>query len=266
MKIQEKTIAVTGAGSGLGRELTLNLLSKNARVAAIDINEKGLKETLKLAASHKNNIATYVLDITNKKDVEGIPKKIMTKFDALDGLINNAGIIQRFVRVNDLDYTSIDRVMKINFFGALYMTKSFLPHLLKRPEAHIVNISSMGGFLPVPGQSIYGASKAAIKLLTEGLYAELKDTSVHVTVVFPGAMATNIATNSGIKLTVPDSQTSSMKTLSPDKAAQMIITAMQKNSFRVLVGSDASFMDFIYRLSPKFAANFIYKQMKSLLS
>ncbi|OMF28233.1 SDR family NAD(P)-dependent oxidoreductase [Paenibacillus sp. FSL H8-0259] len=109
----------------------------------------------------------------------------------VDGIINNAGIIHPFLKVNELEYDKIKLVMDINFYGTLYMVKSFLPYLLKRPVVHIANVSSMGGFLPVPGQTIYGASKAAVKLLTEGLRAELKDTNVKVTLVFPGGVSTN---------------------------------------------------------------------------
>ena len=105
----------------------------------------------------------------------------------VDGIINNAGIIQPFVRLNDLSYESIERVINVNLYGTLYMIKTFLPHLLTRPEAHIVNISSMGGFLPVPGQTIYGASKAAVKLLSEGLHSELMNTHVMVTVAISGS-------------------------------------------------------------------------------
>lgn len=127
----------------------------------------------------------------------------------------------------------------------------------------------MGGFLPVPGQSIYGASKAAVKLFTEGLYSELKNTNVHVTVVFPGAVDTDIVKNSGLGDSInleEASKNSSIKMITPEKAAQIIIAGMQQNQFRVLAGPDSKFMDFLYRLNPKFATNFIYKQMKSLLN
>jgi short-subunit dehydrogenase len=158
--------------------------------------------------------------------------------------------------------------MSINFYGTVYMVKAFLPHLLKRPEAHIVNISSMGGFLPVPGQSIYGASKAAVKLLTEGLYSELKGTNVNVTVVFPGATQTNISENSGLK--VPKSASKSQKQdfpmLPASEAAEIIVRGISANRFQVFVGKDSKFMNLLCRINPKFATNFIAKQMKSLLS
>ena len=181
---------------------------------------------------------------------------------------NNAGIIQHFVRINDLDYADIERVMNVNFYGTLYMTKAFLPHFLTRPEAHITNISSMGGFLPVPGQTIYGAAKAAVKLFTEGLHSELTNTNVRVTVAFPGAIDTNIAANSGVELS-PNWENSnrqrSFKPLAPSKAAQIIIDGMEKDHYQILVGRDSAFLDFIYRVSPKHSAKFIFKLMQSLL-
>ena len=158
--------------------------------------------------------------------------------------------------------------MNVNFYGVLYMTKAFLPHFLARPEAHITNLSSMGGFLPVPGQSIYGAAKAAIKLFTEGLHSELLNTNVRVTVVFPGAIGTNIADNSGVTISAgPENgnRQRSIKPLAPSKAAQIIIDGIEQDRYRILVGSDAAFMDFIYRVSPESAANYIFRQMQLLL-
>ena len=102
---------------------------------------------------------------------------MITRFGAVDGLIHCAGIIQPFVKVKDLDHAAIDRVFNINWWGTLNLNRAFLPVLLARPAGHIVNVSSMGGFLPVPGQAVYGASKAAVKLLTEALYAECRSAS-----------------------------------------------------------------------------------------
>lgn len=265
MDIKNKKIIVTGGGSGIGREIIFGLLNRGAKVIAVDINKENLEETKQLSADKKDDLCTYVLDVTSQKDVEKFARDEMVK--NIDGLINNAGIIQPFVKLNKLNYDAIERVMNVNFYGKLYMTKSFIPALLQRPEAHIVNVSSMGGFLPVPGQTIYGASKAAVKLMTEGLHSELADTNIGVTVVFPGAIQTNITKNSGLETPKnTDKQESSSKAMPADKAAEKIIKAIEKNKYRVLVGQDAKFMDFIYRLNPKFAARFITKKMKSLLS
>lgn len=268
MNIQNKTILVTGAGSGIGRAIVLALLEKGAVVAAADIHDVALTELKQQASEKPENISTHVVDISDRTAVENMAKDVISEHKHLDGVINCAGIIQPFVKVNDLDYDAINRVMNINFYGTLYMTKTFLPYLLKRPDAHIVNISSMGGFLPVPGQSVYGASKAAVKLLTEGLYAELMDTNVRVSVVFPGATQTNITKNSGVKepkMPASDNKQPSIKMTSASDAAQTIINGIEKNKFQIFIGSDSKFMNFLYKLSPKFATGFIAKQMKSLL-
>lgn len=269
MKVNNKVIVVTGAGNGMGREIVLHLLSKEAIVVAIDINEKALEETVLLAKDKKAFLSTYVLDITKKEEVEAIVQKIINQEGSIDGLINNAGIIQPFIKVRDLTYEKIDQVMAVNFYGTLYLTKAFLPHLISRPEAHIVNISSMGGFLPVPGQAIYGAAKAAVKLMTEALYSELADTNVRTTVVFPGAIKTDIKLNSGLEVSKKVSEKDAKmaaKITTPDKAAQIIIEGMEKNSFRVLIGKDAKFLDFFYRINPRKAAQMIFNKMKDKLS
>jgi short-subunit dehydrogenase len=263
MKVQNKVIVVTGGGSGMGRELVLKLLKKGAKVAAADINEDSLKETAELS-DNPDNLSIHIVNIADRSRVEAFPDQVISKHGAVDGIINNAGIIQPFVDVNDLDYETIERIMNINFYGTLYMTKSFLPYLLKRPEAHITNISSMGGFIPFPGQTIYGASKAAVKIFTEGLYAELKDTSVGVTVIHPGAINTNITKNSGVEMrSSASSEEQAKRTLPADKAAEIIIGAIEKNKFRATVGKDARFLDLFYRFSPNRAVNFIVKKMGS---
>ncbi|KFA89780.1 SDR family NAD(P)-dependent oxidoreductase [Archangium violaceum] len=268
MKLQKKIVVVTGGGSGLGRELVLALLKRGASVAAVDINAPTLEETVKLAGMNSANLATYAVNIADRAQVEALPEQVISRFGAVDGIINNAGVIQPFVKLKDLDYAAIDRVMNVNLFGTLYMTKAFLPHLLARPEAHITNISSMGGFLPVPGQTIYGASKAAVKLMTEGLSSELQGTNVRVTVVFPGAMGTNIAENSGVMntLKMTGAEAPPVKILSADKAARIVLDGIESNQYRVLVGNDARLMDAIYRLHPQRAARFILNQMSGLLS
>lgn len=263
MQIATKIFVVTGAGSGIGRELTLQLLKKGARVAGVDINPDTLQETGQLAAVGEGLFKAFLLDITDGKKIASFPDVVTSHFGAVDGLINNAGIIQPFKPVNVLTFEEINLVMNVNFYGTVFLTKAFLPHFLQRPEAHIVNVSSMGGFIPFPGQTIYGAAKAAVKIFTEGLYAELKETQVKVTVVHPGAVATNITENSGVGKPKREANTKQMaKALSASKAAEIIITAIEKNKYRETVGKDATMLDLLYRLNPKFATNIIGKMMK----
>jgi short-subunit dehydrogenase len=269
MKIKGKTIIVTGGGSGMGREMVLKLLNLGANVAAIDMNEVSLNETVTLSGASAERLSTHTVDISDAAAVQVAVEKIAETHGHIDGLINNAGIIQPFVRIKDLEMSAIEKVMHVNFYGTLYMKRAVLPFLMQRPEAQIVNISSMGGFLPVPGQAVYGASKAAVKLLTEALYAELLDTPIHVTLVFPGAVATNITQNSGVSIPGAenrDPSKSKFKAMTASQAAVIIISGMENNATRIYVGKDSKMMNLLYRISPGFATRFIAKQMKSLLT
>jgi short-subunit dehydrogenase len=263
MKVANKVIVVTGGGNGIGRELVLSLLSRGANVAAVDINQLALEETVRISGANSQKLSTHVVNLAEREAVELLPEQVINHHGAVDGIINNGGIIQPFLKVNDLGYDKIKLVMDINFYGTLYMTKTFLPYLLSRPEAHITNISSMGGFLPVPGQSIYGASKAAVKLMTEGLHSELKGTKVGVTVVFPGGVKTNITKNSGTKGpgNMDINQSNSNQLLTPREAANIIIGAIEKDQHRVFAGKDSKLLNVMYRLSPKRASAFIARML-----
>ena len=260
MKVNEKRIIVTGAGAGIGRELAIQLLAKGAYVAALDINEQFL-QTLKEEASHSERLTIHVVDVASDDSLNKFKEEYYLKHQVIDGLINNAGIIQPFINVDKLGMDVINRVMNINFFGPLKLTKLFLPELEARPIAHIVNVSSMGGFFPFPGQTIYGASKAALKLFTEGLYSELLDTNVKVTIVFPGATATDIAKNSNVEMAISAGE-SKIKMLPASKAAKLIIDGMERDKFKIYVGTDSKIMNFMYKINDKAAIKFINKMMK----
>ncbi len=268
MKLHDKTIVVTGAGGGIGGELVLGLLARGARVAAVDLKPESLDIIKAQAGDNASNLSLHPLNITDKEAVAALPNTVVEAHGGVDGLINCAGIIQPFVKVNALELDAIERVMNVNFYGTVYMTKAFLPLLLERPEAHLTNVSSMGGFLPVPGQSVYGASKAAVKLLTEGLYAELLDTSVNVSVVFPGATNTKITENSNVSTPNTegvDVEKMTDRMLPANKAAAIILDSIESNKVYIYTGKDSKMMNKLYRLRPLFATRLIARQMKSLL-
>jgi len=265
MKVNNKVIVITGAGNGMGRAMTQEFIKRGAKVYGIDLNEAALKET-KALVEKPANFEYQVLNITDRVAVAKLPAAVEKAFSAADILVNNAGIIQPFVKVNVLEFEAIDRVMNVNFNGPVNLVKAFLPGLLKKKAAQIANVSSMGGYGPVPGQTIYGASKAAVKLFTEGLRSELMGTSVKVTLIYPGAIGTNIAGNSGIKMEMPAGEDApAFKMTKVEDAGRIMADAIENELPRAFVGSDAKLMDRLVRLMPVKAAELIAKQMGSLL-
>jgi short-subunit dehydrogenase len=265
MKVQNKIVLVTGAGSGMGRQLALELIRRGASVALVDFRKDTLDETEKMISNNGGKCSTHVLDVSDRSAVAKLPGDVKARLGEVDVLINNAGIIQPFVKINELTLQQADHVMEVNFSGPLSLIKAFLPGLLARPSAHILNVSSMGAYAPVPGQSVYGASKAALKLLTEGLRSELTGTRVNVTIAFPGAINTNIAANSGMAVSADASAAGKFKMTEASVAAKQMIEAIEKNKARICIGQDSKIMDIMSRINPVWAAGVIYKQMASLL-
>ncbi|MEW1810815.1 SDR family NAD(P)-dependent oxidoreductase [Pseudarthrobacter phenanthrenivorans] len=268
MELKNKVFAVTGGGTGIGREVVLELLRRGARVAAVDLNQSALTETASRAGAPAGALSMHTLNITDRAAVQTLPEDILKEHNQIDGLINVAGIIHRFVPLLELSIEEIERVMSVNFWGTVYMVKAFLPALLERPAASLVDVSSMGGLVPSPGQGAYGASKAAVKLFTETLYAELRDTNINVTVVFPGGVGTDILGNSGVtldtsKLTLPNGKPP--KTTSPQDAGRQIVDAVASESFRVLIGADARGVDRLGRLSPTRTIDMVADRVKALI-
>jgi len=259
VKVADKVWVVTGAGNGMGRELVLELVRRRARVAAADRDAASLRETLALAGAD-DRVSAHVLDVTDRDGVAALPDEVVARHGRVDGLINNAGIIQPFLPVAELDAATIQRVLDVNLMGSLHMVQAFLPLLVARPEAHIANVSSMGGFFPFPGQSVYGASKAAVKILTEGLYAELLDTDVRVSVIFPGAVKTSITTNSGVAEPA-GAEDSKVPLTTPEKAARIMLDGIEKDRLHIYVGLDARLMSVAIKIAPRPAIKLVRRAM-----
>lgn len=264
MDISGKVFVVTGGGNGIGREVVLALLAKGAEVAALDLREEGLEATAMLADVGER-LTTHVVDITDRSAVEHLPAGITAEHGAVDGLVNVAGIIHSFKPIAELSFEEIERVMNVNFWGTVNTVKTFLPLLQTRPAASIVNVSSMGALVPFPGQSAYGASKAAVKLFTEGLYAESRGTNVAVTVVFPGAVGTNITGNSGVQMPGSADAAAGATMTTAVSAGAQIVAAIEKGTYKVRIGSDAKLLDRMSRLLPQRSTGIIADQMKKML-
>ena len=262
MEIKGRNVIITGAASGVGKELTKQMLQKGGNVAAIDINEDNLNKLKKELNNDK--LKTYVVDMGSNDSIKKFRSDYIKDYSDVDIIINNAGIIQPFVNFENLDDKTINKVMNVNFFGPVNLIRYFMEDLTKdKTEQYIVNVSSMGGFFPFPGQTIYGASKAALKIFTEGLYAELEKTNVRVMIVLPGAMNTNITANSKVEVKTIKEE-SPMKLLEADVAAYQIIDGIEKNKFKLFLGQDAKFLKFLYKINSKYAISFINKKMGNI--
>ena len=267
MRVLGKVFVVTGGGNGIGREAALELLRRGAQVAAVDVSEAGLAETTALAGSVDGRLTTHALDITDRSAVEALPAVVTADHGTVDGLVNVAGIIHRFVPISELSVEEIERVVAVNFWGTVYMCKAFLPLLEARPEASLVNVSSMGALIPFPGQSAYGASKAAVKLFSEGLIAELRGSTIRPAVVFPGAVGTNMPVNSGVDIPSPTGASGRQpKTTAPEDAGRQIADVVEKGIQRWRIGGDARMMDRFSRVMPLRSIGLIADRMKKMLA
>jgi NAD(P)-dependent dehydrogenase (short-subunit alcohol dehydrogenase family) len=249
MHIEDKVVVVTGAGNGIGREVTLEVLRRGGRVAALDRDERGLGETAALAGGAGGRLSTHPVDITDRAAVDALPAAVVAGHGAVAALVNVAGVIHRFAPLRDLTVPEMERVMAVNYWGTVHTTRAFLPLLLERPVAALVNVSSMGALVPAPWQGAYGASKAAVKAFTEALQAELQGTAVVVTAVYPGAVRTDIVTNSGLE-DLPAALQAAPTTTRPQDAGRQIVEAIEQRAARVLIGDDAHHADRLSRLDP----------------
>jgi short-subunit dehydrogenase len=255
MKFAGRTIIVTGAGSGLGECLALQLGRKGATVACVDRNEALLARVIERLEKESTRCSAHLADIADAEAVAKLVAAVDRGHGGFDGLINNAGIMQSFTAVSDLAIEDIERITRVNYWGMVMLVKASLPILERRPASLIVNISSLGALVPYPGQTAYGASKAAVRIFTEGLRMETEGSGIEVAVVMPGAIRTGIVENSPF---YSEQQKARMRerfegrgfAQDPERAARRILTAVEKGRHRILVGPDAWLLDKLYRVAP----------------
>jgi NAD(P)-dependent dehydrogenase (short-subunit alcohol dehydrogenase family) len=267
VEIKDNVFVVTGGGNGIGREVVLGLLARGARVVAVDLSEAGLRETAERARAG-DRLTTRSVDLTDRAAVLALPAAVTAAHGQVDGLINVAGIVHSFKPISALGFEDIEKVMAVNFWGTVNATKAFLPLLEARPASSLVNVASMGSLVPFPGQGAYGASKAAVKLFTEGLIAEHQSGPLKVTIVFPGGIATNILGNSGVDArgVAGDPEAAAASLTSPEEAARQIVDAVATGAPRVTIGKDARMLDRISRIMPARAIPLIAKKMRELVT
>lgn len=266
MELREKVAVVTGAGSGIGQALALRLARAGARVVAADLDEAGLAETLRRAAGA---IRTFGVDVADPRRVEALAAEVEREMGGADVVVNNAGI-SSCGRVIDLRDETLRRTMEVNFWGVVHGTRAFLPQLLARGQASLVNVSSVFGLLGVPGQAAYCASKFAVRGFTEALRHELRGGPVAVTLVYPGGVATRIAARSRVDFPVgPEVLAEAQREweaqpfLSPDEAARCIEAGIRRRRARVLIGRDARAIDRLARWLPEGNEGFVRRHLRT---
>ena len=261
--LNNKVVALTGAASGIGRALAIQLANHGCHLALADVNEQGLKETVTLL-SGQIRCSTHKVDVSDKDSVYHWAEEVARIHSGVDVVINNAGVASH-CSIEDISYEDFNWVFDIVFYGVLYGTKAFLPYLRQRPEGHIVNISSVNGFFPFPGNGPYNCAKHAVKALNQTLIQELRGSNIHVTSVHPGGVRTPIARNVRfIKSMVENINQEKAAQLferaartTPDQAASIIIDGILHNRQRQLVGADAYVLDALTRLFPQRFSNLV---------
>jgi len=254
-KLDGRVAVVTGAGSGIGRATAVLLAARGCALALVDVNEAGLAQTAALVAAKGRKVSLHLADVADRARMTHLPGEVLAEHGHVHILVNNAGVLV----IGTLLEQSLDDfawLMGINFWGVVYGCKLFLPFLLAEDEAQIVNISSMFGFIGIPTQISYNASKYAVRGFSEALSSELSGTNIGVTCVHPGGIRTNVVRASRIssERDAEDKRNTieifERRAHSPEKAARAIVRAIERKQARVRIGAEAYLTDWLKRLFP----------------
>jgi short-subunit dehydrogenase len=259
-KFEGSAAAITGAASGIGRALALALSARGCDLALADLDAEGLEPLAKeITAAHGRRVTVQRVDVADPQQIEDFSAAAIAAFPQLNLLFNNAGVAL-LGHFDEFEQSQMQWLMDINFWGVVRGTRAFMPHLASRPQAHIVNISSIFGIIAPAGQSAYSASKFAVRGFSEALRHELtmKKSTVRLSVVHPGGVKTNIARRArsgtnlreSVNMNQVGDQFDRLARTTAESAAQRIIRGVEHNEPRILIGGDARLLDLIQRLRP----------------
>jgi short-subunit dehydrogenase len=263
--ISGASVAVTGAASGIGRALAIELAARGADLALADRDEAGLQSVLAEVAKagqpgpRRPKVTLHRVDMGAREEIAIFAREAIAAHPCLNIVVNNAGVAL-LGQFHEIDQAQIEWLININFWGVVHSTRAFLPQLSSQPTAHIVNVSSIFGIVAPPGQTAYAAAKFAVRGFSESLRHELQlaKSPVRLSVVHPGGIKTNIVRNSRMGAAITDNERrvqsierfDAIAQTSPRDAALRIIKGIEKNQPRILIGGDARFMDILQRFRP----------------
>jgi NAD(P)-dependent dehydrogenase (short-subunit alcohol dehydrogenase family) len=260
MRLAGRTALITGAAGGIGRAVAASLARRGCHLALADVNAAGLDETAALVRAQADaaglRVSRHALDVSDRDAVAALPAAVTAAHPGVDLLVNNAGVAVggTFEQVSEADF---EWLFGINFWGVVRMTRAFLPLLRASDDARLVNLSSVWGLVAPAGQAAYAASKFAVRGFSEALRHELAGTSVGVTVVHPGGVATGIADRARVPAGVPEEEVARRRAaikrrlrMPPDRAGEIIVRGVERRASRVLVGGDAAAVALLARLAP----------------
>jgi NAD(P)-dependent dehydrogenase (short-subunit alcohol dehydrogenase family) len=253
-RFTDTVAVVTGAGSGIGRELARALAKRGARLAISDVNETALAETAALCMPAQ--VRTYRLDVSSREQVFAHAAAVQRDFGAVHFLFNNAGV-SIAATFEHITIEELEWLLGINLWGVIYGSKAFLPIMLEQREGHIVNLSSIFGFVGIPTQSAYNIAKFGVRGLTECLWRELEGTGVQATSVHPGGIKTNIDRAAPMGKFAGDTERKMMETIGKmlvtpaEVCAREILDGVERGAKRIVTGKSARLVDFVARLLPE---------------
>jgi NADP-dependent 3-hydroxy acid dehydrogenase YdfG len=257
MRLDGKIVVVTGAASGIGAALSRLALHAGARVIMADVNTQALEALRVELGADDERMRCFVVDVADVSQVQGLAADAQGCWGPVDVVVNNAGV-GLAAAVESMSLADAHWLMNINFWGVVHGCRAFLPQLRTRPEAYLVNISSIFAMVSMPSQSMYNAAKAAVRGFTDSLREELAGSHVGLLCVHPGGVRTNIVVNSrlpDVAMLGTDRDTviadfEAHAGTSPESAAAQIFAAMAHRRTRLLIGADARVLDLLFRINP----------------
>jgi short-subunit dehydrogenase len=273
--IPGSAVAVTGAASGIGRALAIELAARGADLALADRDEAGLQTVAtEIASTARRKISLHRVDVGDREAIATFAREAISAHPALNIVVNNAGVAL-LGQFHEIDQAQMEWLFNINFWGVVHSTRAFLTHLASQPAAHIVNVSSIFGIIAPPGNTAYAAAKFAVRGFSESLRHEMQaaKSPVRVSVVHPGGIQTNIVRNSRSGSAIATDNERRAQTIerfdaitqtSAKDAALRIIKGIEKNELRILIGGDARFMDIVQRFRPATYWNVMARRIEKM--